>query len=145
MFTITDTELDPDALKRTLVEKSCGACVSFEGWVRDHHEGRAVEGLEYEVYAPLAISEGERILAEARQRFGVDRVLAVHRQGHLGLRDIAVWVGVASAHRDEAFSACRYIIDQVKLRLPIWKKEHYVDGQAEWVNCQRCQQAGEHT
>ncbi|HYP79072.1 MAG TPA: molybdenum cofactor biosynthesis protein MoaE, partial [Steroidobacteraceae bacterium] len=94
--------------------------------------------LEYEAFEALGIREGERIMAEAAQRFGVTQALCVHRVGDLQLGDIAVWVGVAAAHRDEAFKACRFIIDEVKHRVPIWKKEHYVSGDSGWVNCERC-------
>ena len=97
-----------------------------------------MRSLEYEVYAPLAISEGEKVLAEAMQRFPFLEASCVHRSGLLAIGDCAVWVGVSAAHRDEAFKACRYIIDEIKTRLPIWKKEHYVDGDSGWVNCERC-------
>src|SRR5690606_26703194 len=108
------------------------------GWVRDHNEGQKVTRLDYEAFEALGVREGERIIAEARQRFGVERILCVHRLGSLDLTDVAVWVGAASAHRDEAFRACRYVIDEVKHRVPIWKKEHYVSGDSGWVNCERC-------
>ncbi len=111
--------------------------------MRNHNQGRAVERLEYEVYSPLAVKEGNAIIEEARDKFGIEQALCVHRSGDLALGDIAVVVGVASAHRDEAFRAARYIIDEVKQRLPIWKKEHYTDGDAHWVNCQHC--ASTHT
>jgi molybdopterin synthase catalytic subunit len=137
-FEISDQPLDVQALRTALADHRCGAFVGFEGWVRDHNEGRAVQRLEYEVYSPLAIREGQVILSEAAERFGVTRSWAVHRQGALALGDVAVWVGVVSPHRDEAFRACRYIIDEVKIRLPIWKKEHYEDGDSGWVNCERC-------
>ena len=97
-----------------------------------------VERLEYEVYEPLAVSEGEKVIAEAKQLFPFLEATCVHRAGLLEIGDCAVWVGVSAAHRDEAFQACRYIIDQIKVRLPIWKKEHYVDGDSGWVNCERC-------
>ncbi|MBS0389339.1 MAG: molybdenum cofactor biosynthesis protein MoaE, partial [Proteobacteria bacterium] len=103
-----------------------------------------VTRLEYESFAPLALREGERILAEARERFGLRGALCVHRVGALRLGDIAVWVGVSAAHRDEAFRGCRYIIDEVKHRLPIWKKEHYDNGDSGWVNCERCAAASAH-
>ena len=74
----------------------------------------------------------------ARERYPVTHALCVHREGHLQLGDLAVWVGVSSPHRDEAFQAARMIIDEIKVRLPIWKKEHYVDGDSGWVNCERC-------
>ena len=108
------------------------------GRVRDHNEGQQVTHLEYEAFEALGVREGERIVAEACERFGVKQALCVHRLGDLQLREIAVWVGVAAAHRDEAFKACRYIIDEVKHRVPIWKKEHYVSGDSGWVNCERC-------
>ena len=88
--------------------------------------------------AARAISAGERILAEARERFGVQGVVCAHRVGLLELGDVAVFVAAAAAHRDEAFRACRYVIDEAKHRLPIWKKEHYISGDSGWVNCERC-------
>jgi len=144
VFSITSQAIDPVALREQLIDPACGAYVQFEGWVRDHNEGQQVERLEYEVYEPLAVKEGERILAEALQRFGVARAAAIHRSGMLELSDVAVVVGVSSAHRGEAFEACRYIIDQLKTRLPIWKKEHYASGVAEWVNCRHCAEAAHH-
>ncbi len=135
-FEIADTPLDIPALSASLADRTAGALASFEGWVRDHNDGRQVDGLDYEVFKPLAQSEGEAILEEARQRYQVNAIRAVHRHGMLKIGDCAVWVGVISAHRDEAFRACRYVIDEIKHRLPIWKKEHYRDGTAEWVNCQ---------
>lgn len=121
-----------------LADPRCGGFAAFEGWVRDHNEGQSVSRLEYEAFELLAVKEGERILAEARERFGVELAACVHRTGSLGIGDLAVWVGVSAPHRDEAFRACRYIIDEVKHRVPIWKKEHYVDGDSGWVNCERC-------
>lgn len=106
--------------------------------MRNENEGKPVERLEYEVYEPLAVKEGEKVLAEARQQFPHLQAACAHRSGLLEIGDCAVWVGVAAPHRDEAFKACRYIIDEIKLRLPIWKKEHYVDGDSGWVNCERC-------
>lgn len=142
-FDIVHEPIDTTTYRGRLLDDSCGGYASFEGWVRNHNEGRTVRRLEYEVYEPLAAQEGERILAEARERFGVTRACAVHRGGLLELGDCAVWVGVSASHRDEAFRACRYIIDEAKRRLPIWKKEHYVDGDSGWVNCERCAHAGE--
>jgi len=141
-FRVTSRPIDLVALREELVDPACGAYVQFEGWVRDHNEGRQVLRLEYEVYEPLAVKEGKRIIEEAITRFGLQRAAAVHRSGLLELTDIAVLVGVSAAHRGEAFDACRFIIDQLKIRLPIWKKEHYEDGITEWVNCRRCAEAG---
>ena len=138
MFEIASQSLDPVSLSEELRSDQAGARVVFEGIVRDHNEGRSVSSLEYEVYRGLAVSEGKVILAEARERFDLLNATAVHREGHLQIGDIAVWVGVISAHRDAAYKASRYIIDEIKRRLPIWKKEHYRDGEATWVNCQGC-------
>jgi molybdopterin synthase catalytic subunit len=142
VFRITPHPIDLAAVRRQLLDTGSGAYVQFEGWVRDYNEGQQVLRLEYEVYEPLAIKEGQRILAEATQRFGLRKAAAIHRSGMLELTDVAVIVSVASPHRSEAFDGCRYIIDQLKSRLPIWKKEHYANGTAEWVNCQHCAEAG---
>lgn len=138
---IAHRAIDVGSFRDALNDPHCGALVLFEGWVRNHNDGRAVKRLEYEVYEPMAISEGQRILAEATDRWSLNQAACVHRAGLLELGEVAVVVGVASAHRDEAFQAARYIIDEIKTRLPIWKREHYVDGALEWVNCQRCAHA----
>ena len=135
---IVDTAIDPDALRDDLVDAAAGAYTSFEGWIRNVNEGQDVLRLEYEAYEPVAISEGQRVIAEALEKFSVLSARCVHRVGMLEIGECAVWVGVSSGHRDEAFKACRYIIDEVKIRLPIWKKEHYLDGHSGWVNCERC-------
>jgi molybdopterin synthase catalytic subunit len=137
-FRFSSCALDVPALRGELADPSCGGYAAFEGWVRDHNEGQPVIRLEYEAFVPLAVREGERVVAEARERFGIRNALCVHRLGALELGEVAVWVGAAAAHRDEAFRACRYIIDEVKHRLPIWKKEHYQGGDSGWVNCERC-------
>jgi molybdopterin synthase catalytic subunit len=134
-FSITDQRIDPDALKTELTQESAGAFVSFEGWVRDHNDGAAVTALEYEAHVLLASKEGQQILAEAVERFDVLAASGVHRTGQLAIGECAVWVGVSAAHRGVAFDACRYIIDELKQRVPIWKKEHYRDGPSGWVNC----------
>lgn len=134
-FRISSDPIDSAALQRALRDPRAGACVAFEGWVRNLNEGEAVQSLEYEAYAPLAEKEGERILAEAREKFSVVAASAVHRVGHLQLSDIAIWVGVTAQHRGAAFDACRYIIDEAKARLPVWKKEHYANGATAWINC----------
>ncbi|HMK86917.1 MAG TPA: molybdenum cofactor biosynthesis protein MoaE, partial [Steroidobacteraceae bacterium] len=127
-----------ETARRELVDSGAGGYVSFEGWVRDFSEGREVTRLEYEAFQDLAVKEGERILNEACARFPVKRAACIHRVGSLALTDLAVWVGVSSVHRAEAFDACRFIIDEVKHRVPIWKKEHYRNGDSGWVNCERC-------
>lgn len=133
-FSLSETVIDAAALKRELAQARAGACVTFEGWVRDHNDGRAVLRLGYQAYASLAQSEGERILAEARDKFAILDVRCVHRVGLLEIGEPAVWVGVSAAHRGAAFDACRYIIDEVKSRVPIWKNEHYADGESGWLH-----------
>jgi adenylyltransferase/sulfurtransferase len=137
-FRFSTEALDPAALQRELRDERCGGFAAFEGWVRNHNEGHAVTRLEYEAFAELAEKEGARIVQAAIEKFGVARAACVHRIGSLAIGDVAVWVGVSAAHRDEAFRACRFIIDEVKHRVPIWKKEHYADGDSGWVNCERC-------
>ena len=143
-FSFSQAPLTPDTYRATLADPAAGGYAAFEGWVRNHNEGHAVTRLEYEAFEALANAEGERIVAEAIARFGVTRAACVHRVGALTIGDLAVWVGVSSRHRAEAFAACRYIIDEVKHRLPIWKKEHYVTGDSGWVNCERCAHPHEH-
>ncbi|MEP7186470.1 MAG: molybdenum cofactor biosynthesis protein MoaE [Rhodanobacter sp.] len=132
---IAATPVDIELLRRSLQRPDCGGFCVFEGWVRETNEGRRVSGLDYEAYEQLALTEAERILDEATERFGIADARCMHRVGRLAVGDTAVWIGVVTPHRDEAFSACRYIIDQVKLRLPIWKKEHYLEGESAWVAC----------
>jgi len=144
MFRFSSTPLDESALRAELSDPTCGGYAAFEGWVRNHNEGVRVRRLEYEAFEPLAIKEGERIIAEAIARFGVEHAACVHRIGALEIGEQAVWVGVAAHHRDEAFRACRYIIDEVKHRVPIWKKEHYENGDSGWVNCERCAEHAQH-
>ena len=137
-FEFASVEVDLAACRESLQDSRCGGYAAFEGWVRDLNEGQRVLRLEYEAYEALGVKEGERIVAEAIERYGVIAARCVHRLGELQLGELAVWVGVSSPHRDEAFAACRFIIDEVKHRVPIWKKEHYVDGDSGWVNCERC-------
>jgi adenylyltransferase/sulfurtransferase len=137
-FRFSHEPLDPAALAQELRDPACGGYASFEGWVRNHNEGLEVNHLEYEAFEPLALKEAERIMAEAVERFGIEHAACVHRVGDLAIGDLAVWVGASARHRHEAFLACRYIIDEVKHRVPIWKKEHYVNGDSGWVNCERC-------
>jgi sulfur-carrier protein adenylyltransferase/sulfurtransferase len=137
-FRFSRTAIDVTSLRAELADPACGGYTSFEGLVRNHNEGLSVRHLEYEAFEPLAVKEGERIVAEAIERFGIEHAACVHRIGDLAIGDMAVWVGASARHRDEAFRACRYIIDEVKHRVPIWKKEHYENGDSGWVNCERC-------
>jgi len=109
-----------------------GGIATFTGLVRNHHQGRAVEGLEYSAYEPMAEQEMRTILSEAETRWAV-KLAATHRVGALSIGDVAVAIAAAGAHRGEAFDACRYVIEEVKRRVPIWKRERYVDGTEAWV------------
>lgn len=142
MIEIVETAIDPASLQHSMRNPAAGGYCAFEGWVRNENEGHVVERLEYEAYEPLCVAEGEKVLAEAKEKFPFLEARCVHRTGLLDIGECAVWIGVAAAHRDEAFKACRYIIDQIKVRLPIWKKEHYANGDSGWVNCERCAKHG---
>ena len=136
MFELSERPIDVAALHAALSDPSAGACVTFEGWVRNTNEGHDVHRLEYEAFPAVAEKEGKRIVGEAIAKFGLAAAHCVHRVGTLDIGDMAVWVGVSAGHRGEAFDACRYIIDEVKGRVPIWKKEHYATGDSGWINCE---------
>ena len=135
MFNITDSTIDVISLTEELTHPAGGAFVEFEGRVRNNNEGESVTALDYQAYKPLAEAEGNKIIQEAVERFGLLACRCVHRTGHLEIGGIAVWVGVISGHRAEAFEGCRYVIDEVKNRVPIWKKEQLVSGESHWVAC----------
>jgi len=138
MFQITSQPIESSSLQKSFQSAKAGALSTFEGLVRNHNDGRDVVSLEYEAAAVLCEKEAEKIVAEARVQFDIIDLKCYHRIGKLNVGDTAVWVGVTAAHRDHAFKACRYIIDQLKLRLPIWKKEYYLDGDSGWVHCEEC-------
>lgn len=138
MFEIVSQAIDEKLVRSGFKDHGAGGLVVFEGRVRNVNDGRPVNALEYEIYHELCRAEADVILGEAKERYRVIEVFACHREGLLGLGDIAVWIGVSARHRDDAFKACRYIIDEIKHRLPIWKKEHYADGPSEWIDCQGC-------
>lgn len=133
-FSIADAPFDIGPLRARLLREEAGAYASFEGWVRNHNDGRAALGLRYEAYVALAEAEGARIVEEALATFAIAEAACVHRTGDLAVGDLAVWVGVSAAHRDAAFAACRWIIDEVKARVPIWKHERYAEGDASWLH-----------
>ncbi len=136
-FRLTDQTIDPAALREAMLSTKAGAYCSYEGWVRDHNEGKEVVALHYSGYVQLAPAIAEQILDEARKKFGIEAAI-VHRIGALSVGDLAVWVGVTAHHRGDTFLACRYIIDNVKHRLPIWKKEVYGDGSEAWIESNHC-------
>lgn len=135
MFSISDTSIDITLLRKKFVNSSVGAFVSFEGWVRNINDGKEVILLEYEVYEALAEKEAEKIISEAKLKYEILEAVGVHRSGKLNVGDLAIWIGVTAKHRDQAYNASRYIVDEIKTRLPIWKKEHYKNENSEWINC----------
>lgn len=137
MFLLSAAPIDPVTVRHAGINPDAGGIVSFEGRVRAHNAGKPVSLLEYEAYETLALREGEAILAEARQRYEILDICCVHRTGPLRVGELAVWVEAQAAHRDAAFHACRYVIDAIKHRLPVWKRESYADGTVNWVNCQK--------
>lgn len=133
-FLITDAPILTAELARAMRTPAAGAFVAFEGWVRDHHDGREVKRLEYEAFSVMAEREGHKLLHEARRRFAITVARAVHRTGSLIVGDCAIWVGVTAAHRQEAFLACRWIMDKIKEHLPVWKKEYFSGAEPVWVH-----------
>ncbi len=142
MFTLSPETIDSASLRVKLEDASAGGCVTFEGWVRNENEGRDVRQLEYEGYEAVAVKEGQKVLDEALEKFDVVHAECVHRVGRLDIGDMAVWIGVSAGHRAAAFDACRYIIEEIKHRLPIWKKETYADGDSGWLNIDEASKVG---
>ena len=131
---VVERPIDVAALMAEVADPSVGAVSVFVGTVRDVNEGRAVRGIEYSAYTSMAEREMAAIVDEARVRFGVERLVVEHRVGTLGVGDASVAIVVASPHRAAALDATRYVIEELKQRVPVWKREHYVDGTREWVD-----------
>ncbi|HET7707542.1 MAG TPA: molybdenum cofactor biosynthesis protein MoaE [Thermoanaerobaculia bacterium] len=135
---LTDSPIDSAALRRQVMRDSDGACVIFEGVVRNHHEGKRVESIFYDAYRPMAEKEIEKVIRGVEQDFPGVAVAVLHRLGQLGVGDISITIACAAAHRGDAYAASRAVIDRVKETVPIWKKERGPDGE-EWVGWQgRC-------
>jgi len=133
MTYLTSKPIQLESLIEAVTSPSRGGVASFLGLVRDHHADRSVIELEYEAYGPMAEAECGRIVEEAESRWPV-KVAVQHRIGKLVIGDTAVAIAAAGAHRDEAFEACRYLIEELKRRVPIWKRERYTDGSEAWVD-----------
>jgi molybdopterin synthase catalytic subunit len=141
-FILSAEPLDPSGLARELHAQAAGALVTFQGWVRvttgasgaatSARARGAVTAMEYEAWGDRALRQGRQVVEAAAGSFDVLAVSCVHRVGRLAVGEIAVWIGVTAVHRDAAFGACRLVIDEVKRRVPIWKKEHFADGTSEW-------------
>lgn len=132
LIRLTHEPLDREALVAAVSHQSVGGIVVFEGIVRDNARGKQIRYLEYDVYLEMAQQQIRTIVAEAQQRWGVERVAVAHRFGRLEIGEASVIIVVAAPHRGEAFDACRYIIDALKTTVPIWKKEVATNAE-EWV------------
>ncbi len=133
MAYLTAAPLDLDAMVQEVASPGHGATAAFIGTVRDNHQGRTVVGLEYSAYGPMAEAVCAAIVTEAEARWPVRMTLA-HRVGALLIGEASVIVAAGSAHREAALSACRWAIEEVKARAPIWKRERYADGTEAWVD-----------
>lgn len=126
--------IDPAAVLGEVASPANGASILFVGTVRETNEGRTVRGIEYAAYESMAIRELEAIVGDAASRFGTDDVVVEHRVGRLALGEASVAIAVAHAHRAQAYDASRFIIEEIKRRVPIWKREEYADGTREWID-----------
>jgi molybdopterin synthase catalytic subunit len=133
MAQLTQSPIDVAPLLAAAARPECGAVNLFLGTTRDHHEGRSVLRLEYEAHEGMALAALGALEDEARERFGLAHVVVVHRLGVVPVAEASVAVVVSTPHRAPAFEASRWIMDELKRRVPIWKKEHFADGGAEWV------------
>ena len=142
---IVERPIDSCALLEEVAQHRNGATVLFVGTVRDINDGSAVSALDYTAYSAMAERELEVIVSEAAERWQTPDIVVEHRIGSLELGDASVAIAAAAPHRGEAFEACRYVIEELKKRLPIWKREHYVDGSAEWIQAgaERLEPGGE--
>jgi molybdopterin synthase catalytic subunit len=130
---VTEDPIDTAALLATCTRTSDGAALLFVGVVRETNDGREVDHLEYSAFAPMAERVMHEIAAEAAARWETGDLAVVHRVGRLELGEASVAIVVASPHRDAAYQASRYIIEELKRRVPVWKREGYVDGEREWL------------
>ena len=136
MIRVQVEDFDVGALLEAVKSPSSGCAVSFVGTVRDTSRGREISRMSIEVYEDMARSQLEAIRAETLEKYGVDQVVVIHRYGDLDVGDNIVYIGVAAGHREEGFAACRYVIEELKKRVPIWKKEFTPDGEV-WVEGDR--------
>jgi molybdopterin synthase catalytic subunit len=131
---ITTAPIDPGAVLAAVGSPADGAALLFLGTVRDHNDGRAVTGIHYDAYAAMAEDVLARVVEEAAARADTDRIAVVHRLGELRVGEVSVAIAVSSPHREEAFATARFIIEEIKLRLPVWKQERYQSGGARWLD-----------
>ena len=131
---LVDRPIDPATLLRVVADPAAGATTLFLGTVRNSDDGRPVTGIDYHAYAGMAVGQLETILREASHRYGTCRISAEHRIGYLAVGEISVAIAVSHERRAPALAAAQYVIDEIKRRVPIWKREHYADGTRQWVD-----------
>ncbi len=134
MIELTYNPIHAEELTSRVRTPSCGAVITFLGTVRDFTGEHYTQSLEYHAYIPLAEKEMLRIEQEIRKKWVIGDVVLIHRLGELAIGEISVAIAVSSPHRDEAFAACRFAIDEIKRTVPIWKKETGKDGQKQWID-----------
>src|SRR5207253_4854507 len=130
---ITSDPIGADSVLPLVESPENGAAVLFLGIVRNHNEGKAVSGVHYEAYRDMAEQVLRDIAHEAAQQIAPAHIAAVHRFGDLAVGEVSIAIAASTPHRAEAFEACRYVIEEVKERLSVWKQEHYVEGEAAWL------------
>ncbi len=135
MFRVTQKAIDLQELVKFVTDPGAGAIITFIGTARDHNDGRKVIGLEYEAYPEMAEKELARLGAEAKSRWNLQRVAIVHRIGPVPISEPSVVIAVSAAHRRDAFEASRFAIEEIKKRVPIWKKEIFEGGEI-WIGTQ---------
>lgn len=139
MNTIISEDVIPCVeLEKKLANPKAGALVTFQGLVRNHNHDRGVRKLEYQCYASMCMKIIDHLVEAAMAQYPVYDILVQHRSGEIPIGECAVWIGVSGAHRKACFDACQYVIDELKVSAPIWKKESYEDGKSEWVFCHEC-------
>lgn len=132
MIKLVETTIDPQEAIDAVTSPRAGAVVTFDGCVRDHSQGKEVEYLIYETYAEMAVKELAAVRSRVLEEFPVEKIAVIHRVGRMEIGESSVFIAVSSAHRADAFAACRAVIDRIKETVPIWKKEYFTDG-AAWV------------
>ena len=130
---VTVDPIDPCAVLGSLISDEDGAAVLFVGTVRNHNDGREVGHLDYQAYPPMAEDTLREIVAEAREKWSTGEIAVTHRHGRLEIGEVSVAIAVAAPHRGDAYAASRYIIEELKQRVPIWKREGYLTGESEWL------------
>ena len=135
MIELIENKIPIQVLSEKLFDETCGGIVTFEGRIRKHNHDKEVSKVTYECYYPMALKIMSEIKSQALKKWDVKHIIAVHRIENVPIGEVAVWIGVASVHRKEAFAVCRFMIDEIKSKVPIWKKESYIDGSVSWVEC----------